>query len=515
MKTAIIYGRVSTKGQAEEEVSIPSQAEGGERLAAKLDAQVVRVFLDEGRSAFKADNRPVFRAAIDFAILRKIDYFITWSSSRFARNKIEAAMCKLELDRAGVSLQYVSARVDRSTNEGWVYDSVVEIFDELRSRDTSKDTRRSLIHNAEQGYWVGGLAPFGYVSVPAPDNPRRRKLIPLPEEAARVREVFNLRLKGLGGKVIAARYNAAGIRYRGRPWSKPKVLALLHNPAMIGQTIFNRRDATTKKPLPLEAWIVLQTHEPIVDRAAWDHVAALMDAASTAEGRGATHSSHAFTGLLRCEHCGGTLVLETATGRGGRYSYYNCRRAVRDGACMSKRWPADALDEFLNQVIFDRLFDRQTLAELAAELVAASGQWRNEQRARHAALQGQVAAVRERNRRLYDILELQGIDAPNLGDLSARLRANNTEIKGLEAELLALEDEPPPATGLEQLDLDDLGAEVRALFAESASAARLRGIYQGFILGITLRGDQAEIEYDPGQLVAVANPVHSQENWGG
>lgn len=514
-KTAIIYGRVSTKGQAEEEVSIPAQVEGGERRAVELEAKVLRVFLDEGRSAFKADNRPVFKSAIDYAITRGVDYFITWSSSRFARNKIEAALYKRELDRAGVRLVYVSARVDRDTNEGWLYDSVMEVFDELRSRDTSKDTRRSLIHNAEQGYWVGGLAPFGYVSVPAPGNPKRRKLIPLPEEAVRVREVFQQRIQGLGGKQIAARYNAAGVQYRGRRWNKKSVLALLRNPAMIGQTIFNHTDARTQQRLPPEAWIVLQTHEPIVDRATWDHVAALMDAASTNEGRGATHSSHPFTGLLRCEHCGGTLVLETATGRNARYSYYNCRRAVHDGDCVSRRWPAAALDTFLNGVIFDRLLDRQTLAELARELAAASGKWQAEQRARRDGLLARASGLRDRNRRLYEILELQGVDAPNLGDLTLRLRANNAEIKGVEAELLALEDATPPDTGLDQLDLEDLGAEIRALFTERASAPRLRAIYQGCILGITLRGDQAEITYDPGQLVAIANPVHSQEIWGG
>lgn len=514
-KTAVIYARVSTKGQVEEEVSLPAQVEGAERLAGELGATVLRVFLDEGRSAFKADNRPDFKAAIDYALTRGVAYFITWSSSRFARNKIEAALYKRELDRAGVRLVYVSARVDRDTNEGWLYDSVMEVFDELRSRDTSKDTRRSLIHNAEQGYWVGGLAPFGYASVPAPDNPKRRKLVQVPDEAVRVREIFQQRLQGLGGKQIAARYNAAGVQYRGRRWQKKTVLDLLRNPAMLGQTIFNHTDPRTRQRLPREAWIVLQTHEPIVDRATWDQVAALMDAATTTEGRGATHSSHPFTGLLRCEHCGGTLVLETATGRSARYEYYNCRRAVHDGGCVSRRWPAAPLDEFLNGVIFDRLLDRETLGELARELAAASGKWQAEQHAKREALQARVAGLRDRNRRLYDVLELQGVDAPNLGDLAQRLRANNAEIKSLEGELLQLEDAAPPANGLDGLDLTDLGADIRALFTERASAPRLRAIYQGCVLGITLRGDQAEIDYDPGQLVAIANPVHSQEIWGG
>lgn len=515
MKRALVYLRVSTKDQVEEEVSLPAQAEAAARVAEKLGATVERTFEDEGRSAFKQANRPGFEAAIDYATTRGLDYFITWSSSRFARNLFEATVYKHELDRAGVELVYVSAPVDRTTNEGWLYDSIMQVFDELRSRDTSKDTKRSLIHNAEQGYFVGGIAPYGFASIPAPDNPKRRKLVPLPEEAIRVQEVFQMRSCGMGGAAIAAKFNAQGIRYRSGTWKKAAVLALLRNPAMIGQTIFNRHDSRAKRPRPKEDWIVLQTHDPIVDMGTWELVQAAMDAAADSkESRGYASSSHAFTGLLRCEHCGGTLIVETARGRGGRYSYYICRRARDNGECQLKRYPAPALDEFLNGIIFDRLLDQATLAEMAAHLVEAAGAWSTERRARRQTLASAISAIRARNSRLYDVLEMQGRDAPNLGDMAARLRANNDEMKRLEQELTELEEETPPTLLTEGVDLSDLSAEIRSLFTESASVDRLRTFYQSFIRGITLRAGQAEIEYEPAQLVAVTAPVHRIENWG-
>ena len=106
MKTAVLYARVSTVDQAEEEVSIPAQVEAAERNMAAAGARIVRTFTDEGRSAFKEANRPIFVDAIDYAVAHEVDYFITWSSSRFARNRFEAAIYKRELDRAGITLVY-------------------------------------------------------------------------------------------------------------------------------------------------------------------------------------------------------------------------------------------------------------------------------------------------------------------------------------------------------------------------------------------------------------------------
>lgn len=61
-KTAVIYARVSDKKQAENEVSVPAQIAAAERRAAELDASVLRVFTDQGRSAYKEDNRPTLRS---------------------------------------------------------------------------------------------------------------------------------------------------------------------------------------------------------------------------------------------------------------------------------------------------------------------------------------------------------------------------------------------------------------------------------------------------------------------
>ena len=89
-KTAVIYGRVSTVKQADDGLPIESQIEGGHRKAEALDVDVLKVFRDDGISG-RTDERPAFREAIAYCRIHQVDYFICWSTSRFARNKPGAA----------------------------------------------------------------------------------------------------------------------------------------------------------------------------------------------------------------------------------------------------------------------------------------------------------------------------------------------------------------------------------------------------------------------------------------
>lgn len=516
-KRAVVYARVSDKKQAEAEVSIPAQIEAATRRAAALGAHIERVFKDEGRSAFKAGNRPAFEAAVDYATTVQVDYFITWSSARFARNRFEAIMYKGQLDRAGVGLVYLDMEVDRTTDAGWMMDGVLELFDEMKSRQTAVDTKRSLLRNAEQGYYCGGPPPYGFTSVPAPDNAKRRKLAQVPEEADNVRRVFEFSKGGMGGKMIAAKLNSMGLLYRGRPWKKDNVLHLLRNQSVIGKTVFNRFDRRAGGERPQDEWIVVDSHPPIIDADTWHAVQESLDyTASTKELRATTLSSHPFTGLLRCATCGGALTSENATGRhGGRYAYYVCRRGRQDHTCERLRWPATALDAHLTEVIFQRILVRDSLGDMAKTLTETASEWYADQRRRRQALQTQLADVKRRNKKLYEVLEEMGRGAPNLADLTERLQENNAAAKALETQILALDAEEAPALALEEPALDDLASDMRSIFTESTSLNRLKAFYRGFIDQIVVKGDSVEIHYSPGAIVATAETgVHRLRKWG-
>lgn len=221
-KTAVIYARVSTARQAEEGLPVEGQVQRCKNKAERLGARVLRVFVDAGLSS-RTDKRPEFQAAIDYCDTTSVDYFITWSTSRIARNKVDAGLYKLGVARAGTAIVYVSMAIDRSSDGGWMTESVMEIFDEWFSRQVAKDTIRSMVKNAEAGYWNGGRPPYGFRAVPTADNEKRKRLDPVPGEVLMVQKIFDLRLQGYGAKTIAFLLNEAGYTNRGKRWNRASI----------------------------------------------------------------------------------------------------------------------------------------------------------------------------------------------------------------------------------------------------------------------------------------------------
>ncbi len=525
-KTAVIYCRVSTVRQAEDELPIQSQRQRCEDKAHSLDATVLRVYSDEGLSGQSGD-RPAFQQAILYCETHNPTYFITWSTSRFARNRLDAQLYKRRLSKSGVTLVYAGMEIDRDSDGGWLTEGILELFDEFTSKQIAADTRRSMIKAAQGGYWCGGHPPFGYRSVPALDDPKRRRLEIVPEEAVIVRRMFALRAQGIGAKSLAMTLNGEGLTNRRHPWNKACVLALLRNPALTGQLVFGRmvRMDGERRRVPPENWIVVPSHLPIIDRALWDTVQRMLDAdaVNTQPNRdtvshGSPHSTYLFTGLLRCGRCGASLQIETAKGRNRRYHYYNCRDAQRKGECPPRRIPARELDAWLLDIVCSDLFTPHLLRQTVQDLQDIAGRWHTEREERRKAVEGRLAEVKRRNNKLYEVLEALGRDAPNLGDLAQRLRENHAQIKKLEAQLITMDAEEAPTVDIADEALMDVAALLVATLKEGYNPAQTRALFADFIEKIIVESASVRIEYDPRRLIGIlptagGHVVPSDLNW--
>jgi site-specific DNA recombinase len=160
MPTAIVYVRVSTVRQADDGLPVESQIEQCQAKAASLGARVLKVFRDDGISG-RTSKRAGFEAAIDFCERQRVDLFICWSTSRFARNRLDAAVYKRLLEKMGTRLVYASQEFGAG-DDGWLAEAITEVIDEQYSRQIAKDTRRSMAKNAADGFWNGGRVPYGF-----------------------------------------------------------------------------------------------------------------------------------------------------------------------------------------------------------------------------------------------------------------------------------------------------------------------------------------------------------------
>lgn len=509
-KTAVVYARVSDLRKEEDTLPIESQIDAAMKKAESLGAQVLRVFRDDGISGRDADNRPAFQDSVSFCAAFDIDYFICWSTSRFARNKLDAANYKRLLRRGGTETVYVSMDIDSNTHGGWLLESIMEVVDEHQSRTIAHDTRRSMLKNAREGYFNGGRVPYGYQA--AMDGKRKRLAIQ-EEEACVVRIIFKLAMSGMGGKAIALQLNEQGTTRCGKPWNRNQVANILRSHVYAGITIFGRErhDGTAVDEAD---WVRTASHEAIIPPAEFDRIQNIIRSRDNNASPGSAKSTYIFTGLLRCASCGAAMQIETATGRSKTYSYYNCRSALQGSGCQNRRYPAKEIDEYLTDVILSRVLTPRRVKEAIGDIHKAAGQIASAAKARRQALQRELGTMKSRRKNLFDILELHGKDAPNLADLTARLRELNDQIKNSERALDSLEAYDEVNLEITDRQITDSSRMIRKIIEECENTDKKRGFFSSFIDRIVI-GDDIQIEYQPDKVLNRHHlvPVHSGVDW--
>ena len=499
-KTAVIYARVSTTRQAKEELPIQGQLEQCRKKAEQLEATSVNVYTDEGISG-RSDARSGFQAAIAYAEAASVDYFICWSTSRFARNKLDASIYKMRLDKAGVSIAYVSLNIDRDSDAGWVTEGVMELFDEFASRQISADTMRSMIKNARDGYRNGGRPPYGYSSQPAEDNPKRKRLYPEPEESQIVQRIFEMRAnKGLGSRSISMTLREEGHKNRKKEWTRGAVASLLRNEAVVGRTVFGKKDGRTGRTRPREQWIIVDSHEPIIDMDLWEKAQKCLDR-DAQRALGSPKSNHFFTGILKCGECGAAMHSYSGKGRSRRYHYYTCSAAKNEGTHKGKGIRTDIFDPWMADILAKKAFTKKALNEVLQELKQTVANWSKDQKKIRAGLNRQLSTAQERSENIYDLLEMHGKDTPGLADLTKRLRKHNQIIEDCENKLNKLSQEVPPELTITEENIEEIGYFLRKTIREAADPKNVRNFFSSFVQSITVGKGKARIKYDPSLLI--------------
>jgi len=114
---AIIYTRVSTKEQADNNTSLATQKQYCEDFALKNGYEVVEYFGGTYESA-KTDERKEFQRMIKYARQNStIGYILIYSYDRFSRSGANASYIADELKKQGIALIAVTQKV-YSSNAG-------------------------------------------------------------------------------------------------------------------------------------------------------------------------------------------------------------------------------------------------------------------------------------------------------------------------------------------------------------------------------------------------------------
>lgn len=319
--SCVIYIRVSDRQQVRGD-SLADQEAVCRAWAERNGYRVVKIYRDEGRSAYKDDlrHRPAFQQLLTAAAARAFTAVVVFKLDRFARKARIYHVCRWQLEQAGVQL-LSATEPNETTAAGRLSSAMLADFAEFYSAQLSERIRGAAQSKAARGLWVGP-APFGYDLV-------NRQLVP-GRLWLWVVMIFVAYREGSNTTEIAAALNAAAVPLRsGRPWTKDSVLQVLRNHAYVGR-------AGGRAIAAYEA-----AHKPLVTPELWGAVSELLSERRRRP-RGPQRSPRAapLAYVPRCAVCGAKMHRYRSAGG----VYLRCYAALNRTCAAARGVPLDLVE---------------------------------------------------------------------------------------------------------------------------------------------------------------------------
>ena len=335
-KRVAAYCRVSTDSE-EQLTSYQNQMRVyTEMIAANKEWEFAGLYADEGISGTRADKRPEFQRMIRDCQNGKIDYIITKSVSRFARNTVECLEYVRSLKAQGIGIFFEEQNIDTLKNESELYLVIYAGFAQSESESISKHITWTYRKKFEEGKVSFQYKNFLGYRKGADSQPEV-----VPEEAAIVERIYEMFLAGQPVKVIAQTLQAEKIEIPGKnlSFSKNMIMNILRNEKYCGDCILQKTVTVdciskTRKVNQGEApmYIVENNHPAIISREVFNRaqeelirrqaLRAKSDKTSiTATGK---YSKYALTEVLQCAECGSRYRRVTWTAHGRKKIVWRC-----------------------------------------------------------------------------------------------------------------------------------------------------------------------------------------------
>ena len=335
-KRVAAYCRVSTDSE-EQLTSYQNQMRVyTEMIAANKEWEFAGLYADEGISGTRADKRPEFQRMIRDCQNGRIDYIITKSVSRFARNTVECLEYVRSLKAQGIGIFFEEQNIDTLKNESELYLVIYAGFAQSESESISKHITWTYRKKFEEGKVSFQYKNFLGYRKGADSQPEI-----VPEEAAIVERIYEMFLAGQPVKMIVQTLQAEKIEIPGKnlSFSKNMIMNILRNEKYCGDCILQKTVTVdciskTRKANQGEApmYIVENNHPAIISREVFNRVqeelirrqALLAKSDKTSITATGKYSKYALTEVLQCAECGIRYRRVTWTAHGRKKIVWRC-----------------------------------------------------------------------------------------------------------------------------------------------------------------------------------------------
>lgn len=377
---AAIYARKSI--QTEKGESIDNQIHLCKAYSSNLGINDFIIYSDEGFSGGNI-KRPKFKEMIADAKNKKFDVLICYRLDRISRNVADFSSTLELLQKNDIDFISIKEQFDTSTPMGRAMVYISSVFAQLERETIAERIKDNMLELAKTGRWLGGTSPLGFKSEPidfvdsSGKHKRMFKLVPIAEEIALVRLIFQLYLNKRGSHAVA-NYLCKN-HYKGKnggEFSRNTIEQIIKNPVYVvadkaiydyfsslgatlcgdfkgthGVMTYNKKEKG-KKENPVDQWIVaVGGHEGVIPSDIWIKCQEIISSPELKiPARAGTGSKFLLSGLLFCGCCGSPMNSWSRTNpkTGLLEKYYRCSLKARaSNRCSSSMLNADLAEDLV------------------------------------------------------------------------------------------------------------------------------------------------------------------------
>jgi site-specific DNA recombinase len=360
---ARVWAYLRDSGGPSQERSVDQQEREVTAYCRRHKLVLVQTFRDVARSGGSVIGRDQFMAMIERSEEEETRprAILIWNFARFARDLIDSNYYKATLRKRGILIHSLTDPIPSDDYASRIVEIVIDLANEEKRRQTSRDVKRGLKDLVRQGY-SPGIPPRGYVAVKVAIGEKRdgmprvvSKWEPDPVLAEYVRIAWQLRAQGKSYQEITK-------ATRGKLYSGPNSWhSFFRNKAYLG----------IGKSGDLE---VPDHHEPLITQELWDAVQKLYGPVPARGRKGSLHHPRRvgnptiLSGFTYCLECG-AMMTHSPGNRNHPWLHYICGAKDRHGmaACPSRRIGAVNAERQILAAVLEQVLTPGYLAEAIAE----------------------------------------------------------------------------------------------------------------------------------------------------
>ena len=382
----VIYTRVSTKEQADNNMSLETQKKACVQFAQKQGFQIMGHFGGTYESA-KTDERKQFNSMLTFVrkAKEKVAAIIVYSVDRFSRSGGNAIYITEQLKKQGIIVYAVTQPTDATTASGSLQQNIQFIFSEYDNQLRREKCMAGMKEKLLSGGWMG-RPPFGYDIVLREGN----KEMVLNNKGRLIRKAFNWRAQGMSNEDVVAKLAANG-------WKtcNQRVSAFLRNPFYCGLVSHSA----------LEGKVVEGRQEKAVSQELFLAVNGLLEKNHHGYRQKPENEEIPLKRFLKCAVCG--QYLRAYKAKKNQEYYYKCNTK---GCTCNKR--ADQLHQVFEEMLgyFCVATDEDLRELLFTQMAATYNRLNADKAAEQEELTKQRGSIIQRMERLEERYVLEEID---------------------------------------------------------------------------------------------------------